>query len=77
MQPDTPMRQARKAKELTLFDLSKATGTDTGNLSRIERGIQIPLPELAEKIAGILGITEAHIFYPERFAENTTPNEAA
>lgn len=41
---------------------------DTGNLSRIERGIQKPTPFIAEKLCALFGgeINEIHIIYPER-----------
>ena len=48
---DTPMRIARLAKGVTLVEIAKHVGIDAGNLSRIERGLQIPDMALAERIA--------------------------
>lgn len=67
---DSPLKKARLTRELTLQQVSDAVGTDTGNLSRIERGIQIPSKELAEALVKYYDdeITETQIIYPERFA---------
>jgi transcriptional regulator with XRE-family HTH domain len=66
----TPLRLAREAKAQTLSEVSRAVGTDPGNLSRIESGKQRASTELAERLAkhfeGVL--TELQILYPERFA---------
>ena len=69
---DTPLRKARKSKELTLVDLAHRTGTNFGNLSRIERGLTKATPKIAEKLAAIFAgeITEMHILYPERFSDS-------
>lgn len=68
---DSPLKKARLKRELTLQQVSAAVGTDTGNLSRIERGIQIPSKELAEALVKYYDneITETQIIYPERFAD--------
>lgn len=67
---DSPLKKARLARDLTLQQVSAAVGTDTGNLSRIERGLQVPSKELAEALVKYFDneITETQIFYPERFA---------
>lgn len=58
-------------RQLTLQDVAQAVGTDTGNLSRIERGLQIPSKELAEALVKFFDheITETQLIYPERFAD--------
>lgn len=68
----SPLKKARLKRELTLQQVSSAVGTDTGNLSRIERGIQIPSKELAEALVKYYDneVTETQIIYPERFAES-------
>lgn len=67
---ESPLKKARLKRELTLQQVSVAVGTDTGNLSRIERGIQIPSKELAEGLVKYFDneITETQIIYPERDA---------
>ena len=76
----TPLRQARERRNLTIQQVAAAVGIDTGNLSRIERGLQVPSKELTEKLAKYFGgeITELQIIYPERFAagEESTGSES-
>ncbi|QKK95763.1 helix-turn-helix domain-containing protein [Pseudomonas sp. 13159349] len=75
----TPLKKARKEKGWRLADLVErlqAVGevTDTGNLSRIERGIQRPSTRMAESICKVFGkrsLTEIHVLYPDRFAEKS------
>ncbi|MGF6153994.1 helix-turn-helix domain-containing protein [Pseudomonas fluorescens] len=74
----TPLKKARKDKGWRLSDLVarlKDVGeeTDTGNLSRIERGLQRASPQMAESICKVFGkktLTEIHVLYPDRFAVN-------
>ena len=68
----SPLRKSREKRELTLQQVSSAVGIDTGNLSRIERGLQVPSKELAEKLVALFDneVTETQIIYPERFAVN-------
>jgi transcriptional regulator with XRE-family HTH domain len=65
-----PLRIAREKRNMTLQDLAVLVGSDVGNLSRIERGVQIPSRELAEKICEQFGgeINEIQLIYPERFS---------
>jgi transcriptional regulator with XRE-family HTH domain len=76
----TPLRQARERRNLTIQQVAAAVGIDSGNLSRIERGQQVPSKELTEKLAKYFGgeITELQIIYPERFAagEESTGSES-
>lgn len=67
---NSPLRSAREKRELTIQDVAQAVGIDAGNLSRIERGVQTPSKELAEKLSKYFDgeVTEIQIFYPERFA---------
>ena len=75
----TPLKKARKDKGWRLVDLVdrlKEIGeeTDTGNLSRIERGLQRASPQMAESICKVFGrkaLTEIHVLYPDRFSEKT------
>jgi transcriptional regulator with XRE-family HTH domain len=67
----SPLKKARLKRELTLQQVANEVGIDTGNLSRIERGLQIPSKELAEKLVKFFDneVTETQIIYPERFAD--------
>ena len=68
---NSPLKLARLSREQTLHQVAEALGIDTGNLSRIERGTQVPSKELAEKLANYFGngLTEMQIIYPERYVE--------
>lgn len=66
----TPLKKIRISRKLTLMEVARAIGTDTGNLSRIESGKQRS-PDMAEKLSRYYGgaITELQILYPARFME--------
>ena len=73
----TPLKNIRIRQGKTLRDVvnllaAKGESIDTGNLSRIERGIQHPSPKLAESIVNVFGgaINEMHVIYPERFQDS-------
>jgi transcriptional regulator with XRE-family HTH domain len=65
------LRDARKARDLTLVKLAELVGTDAANISRIERGMQTPSKELARKLFETFeGSVELGIIYdPEHKAE--------
>lgn len=67
---NSPLRTARLKREKTLQEVASAVGIDTGNLSRIERGDQIPNKDLAEALVRYYDneVSELQIIYPERFA---------
>lgn len=50
------IRNARKAKKLSLEELAHQIDSDSGNLSRLERGLQGTTPEKLKQIMAILGI---------------------
>lgn len=55
---ENPLREIRLKKfPGGLTEAARALGIDAGNLSRIERGIQAPRPELAKRIAIAYGIS--------------------
>ena len=62
----SPLKRARLAHGLTLEQVATAVGIDTGNLSRIERGAQVPsvarTARLAKFFAG--AVTETQIINP-------------
>lgn len=66
----SPLKQARLARGLTLEQVASGVGIDTGNLSRIERGLQVPSKELAEAPVKYFDneVNETQIIYPERSA---------
>lgn len=56
------IRAIRQAKGLTLEEVAYAAGTDGGNLSRIERGLQRCVHEVLEGIAAGLGMTVSEFY---------------
>lgn len=66
----TPLRMARESRGLTIQQVATSVGIDPGNLSRIERGKQVPSKDLAEKLSQVFGgqVSETEIIYPERFS---------
>lgn len=50
MRKTKTLREARLAKNETLAAVAEAVDTDVGNLSRIERGEQIPQRDLARRL---------------------------
>jgi len=74
-----PLRKARQSKGMTLQQLEKIVGVDTGNLSRIERFQQKASTDLAAKIAAVFAgeLTEMHLLYPERYVVKERPNANA
>jgi transcriptional regulator with XRE-family HTH domain len=56
------IREIRQAKSLTLEEVAYAAGTDGGNLSRIERGLQRCIPELLERIAATLNVPVSELY---------------
>lgn len=75
----TPLKAARKRAGQTLEVVASAVGTDTGNLSRIERGDQTPSASLAEKLAKHFGspLTSAQVTCPALFADEASVTDAA
>ncbi len=55
------IREFRKAKGLTLDELSEKTGISQGHLSRLEGNKRMLLPPVAEKLAEELGVRAAEI----------------
>lgn len=56
------IREIRLAKSLTLEQVAYDAGTDGGNLSRIERGLQRCIPELLERIACSLNVPVSELY---------------
>jgi len=58
----TNIRALRKEKGLTLNQLATEIGSDVGNLSRVERGVQNYTDALVKKIAEALSVPVAALF---------------
>jgi SOS-response transcriptional repressor LexA len=69
------IREARKAKGLTLEALANQVDTDTGNLSRLERGKQGASQDLLSKIMKTLEMTVTHILPNGMYGQLTFPHD--
>ena len=58
------IRDLRKAKGMTLTDVSGATGLSVGYLSQIERGVSSPSVKALHAISRSLGVTISWFFSP-------------
>lgn len=67
----TPLRRARIKANLTILEVCAAVQCDPGNLSRMERGLQKPTPQMAERFVQLFkqDIDELMILYPERYSK--------
>ena len=75
----SPLKKARIEKGWRLADVtarlaSLGDSTDTGNLSRVERGKQRASAQLAENLCKVFEgrLTEIHVLYPERFESESS-----
>ena len=70
---NTPLLEARLASGLTQKDLALALGIDQGHLSRIERSLCQPKPDLAALIVSKFKgkLDELKVLYPERYMGKT------
>lgn len=71
------IRTARKAKKLSLEELAHQVDSDSGNLSRLERGLQSTTPDKLKQIMTILGINLTHQQVGEAWQEMSAENVAA
>lgn len=62
MRPGERIRQIRKAQRMTLNALAEKVGSDVGNLSRLERGIQGYSDGLLQKLADALAVPVSALF---------------
>jgi transcriptional regulator with XRE-family HTH domain len=65
----SPLRILRKSQGKTLSEVALAIHLDVGNLSRIERGLQVASLDVAERLAVFFQgqISELEILYPQRY----------
>ena len=67
-----PLKKVRLKNKVTLERLAEAVNSDVGNLSRIERGKQMPSKALAERLADYFNgeVDVFQITWPEKFINN-------
>lgn len=56
------IRALRKSQKLTLLDLANAAGSDPGNISRLERGLQGYSDEMINRVANALGVQLSELY---------------
>lgn len=56
------IRQIRKARGMTLEEVAGKIDADTGNLSRVERGLQNHTPEMIDKLAKVFGVKVSEMY---------------
>lgn len=66
------IRQIRKARGLTLEEVAGKIDADTGNLSRVERGLQNHTPEMIDKLAKVFGVKVSAMY---AISEGADPSE--
>jgi transcriptional regulator with XRE-family HTH domain len=64
------IRKIRKEKGATLEEVALTAGTDPGNLSKVERNLQQPTPDMLENVARVLGLPVSSLYL---IAEQTSP----
>jgi transcriptional regulator with XRE-family HTH domain len=66
------LKQQRHASNLTLYELSAASGVSPSHLGRIEKGDRFPSASVLQRIAGPLGFGEGEIFTLAGYLTSTT-----
>lgn len=56
------IRKIRKEKGVTLEQVALTAGTDPGNLSKVERNLQQPTPDMLEQVAKALGLPVSSLY---------------
>lgn len=56
------IRKIRKEKGATLEEVALTAGTDPGNLSKVERNLQQPTPDMLEQVAKALGLPVSSLY---------------
>lgn len=72
MSVGSTIRKIRKSKNMTILELANHIGSDVGNISRLERGVQGYSQDILEKIAHALGVKISDLFSPESNIEELT-----
>ena len=70
------IKRKRQKLGLTLLEAGAKLSTDPGNLSRIERGKQLPSLPLARRIASVYGMTIDEVLadFPSQEAHTHVPS---
>ncbi len=63
------IKELREKRGLTQLKLAEILNMEASNLSKIERGVQIPKEESLEKISTALGVEVKELFNYEHFTD--------
>jgi transcriptional regulator with XRE-family HTH domain len=80
MSEESLMTQMRKARKLSLEQVAESVGTDQANLSRVEKGRQVPKRPLARALWEFYGgrVPLAAIYDPEFYSlKNARPRRGS
>ena len=66
------IKELREGKQLSQLKMAEELNMEASNLSKIERGIQIPKEESLLKIAKVLDVTVKDLFDYEHFEDKDT-----
>jgi transcriptional regulator with XRE-family HTH domain len=69
--PISPLRRMRRTRTLNQTQLAKLVGITQESLSKMERGLITPRPDVQNHLAAILGSTPAELF-PQPDADTVT-----
>ncbi len=61
----SPLRKARLARGLSIYELAQKVDMSAASISRMERSLQCPSIATAAKLATLLGLTLEQIMLPE------------
>lgn len=66
--PKTPLFNLRRARTLNQEQLAALVGISQQSLSKMERGLIMPRPDVQERLAAVLGTSAADLFQVEAVA---------
>jgi transcriptional regulator with XRE-family HTH domain len=58
----TPLKNLRRSRTLNQTELARIVGISQQHLSKIERGLVVPTPDLKARLAAVLGVSVPDVF---------------
>jgi transcriptional regulator with XRE-family HTH domain len=74
---DPSLREIRRLRNMTLQQLASMAGMQVGNLSRVERGMEMPRPRRLQRLADALNLPVTQVYAAIAAAGATPTVEAA
>lgn len=72
----SPLRKARLARGLSIYQLAAAVGMSAASISRLERRMQSTSATTAAKLAAMLDLSLAQVLLPEANENTAVPAKA-